>query len=128
MAQQVELFGALDQAQDALERILVDSVASLEMYLKDETDPAKLIFIVREITSAMAKLQDIKEKRSASVKENSTGVFEKVMAQLGNSPKLASKIEKHKQLQSLMSQIQEAQIKEEVKDEQTDCVKRRKQK
>lgn len=116
MAEQVTLYSAIDQVNDALERVLVDNVANLERCVQMETDPLKQAKIAESITSTMEKLQSLKERREGKNKQSSVGVFEKVMSQLGSTPKIVSKLERHNNLKSIMSQIEEAQLNDEQDD------------
>lgn len=117
MAEEVTLYSAIDQVSDALERVLVDNVANLERYVSMETDPLKQTKMCEVIVDTMNKLQALKERRDCNKKQSSAGVFEKVMSQLGNTPKIVSKLERHNNLKSIMSQIEEAKINNDEQDD-----------
>lgn len=119
MTEQVTIYSAIEQASDALERLMINSIASLERSIDMETDPSKLAFINEKIISSYEKLQKIKEKNASNSKVETIGIFEKTMQQLSVSPKLADKATKHKQLKSLMAQAEDFNIKTED-DEQND--------
>lgn len=110
MAEEAQLYSAIDQATDALERILIDNISNLQRSVDMETEPVKMAIINEKILSSMEKLQNLKERRSAGIKSNDTTVFEKVMKQLGDSPKLVSRVNRHKQMKAIMSQIEDANL------------------